>query len=355
MRKEFDRRFPDEGGPLGFLGVRKHLRHAENHTGNILKNSEIAHQINTDAYLCLEYLLAQSNVLGNLTRNTSAYDDEFPLYHITGGPGYNPHRIIDEVGIDLFEDFIVSRWRVPVSAFVEEYGWKNFNLQQDGRLSQPKRTVIYDSLDDTSGIAKSSRDKCFRTQSTGMIVLDENGQFIVGGIANLVDGTILIISGDRPYHLKFDHGSGKLEEIESRIDGLASGSKFQKISLAINDSRRAEFSGSRFASEVPYKFDYLTFGGFGVLKLLENKVNIMSDMWKGQEWYEAYIWAMLALKTGLNVSLFDMKGKPVSITDVLESGKRNNSVRFKVVISNISQIDHEGAVFLLSEKQVKQD
>lgn len=133
-----------------------------------------------------------------------------------------------------------------------------------------------------------------------MIVADESGQFLAGGLVNLRGPEMIVVD--------------QLSQLATKFDWKKQLHK-KRLKIAILPRRLAELTSIQQES-FRENFNHLdTFGGFALLNLLEGKADAMIDPVKGQPWYEAVIWGMLAERLGLIVT--DVLGQKINFSDIL--------------------------------------
>ena len=208
---------------------------------------------------------------------------------VTGGPTDNAHRAIDSLAAHAFL-FALNRSRLRDTLA--------FRIEEDHEFRVLKAgtqhvIAILDPLDETSKIEKG-----MRYQTTGIAIYSLDGDLVAGGIASLVDQTILFYTKAGLRLSDFDEETKQLTRKDITLDrkrGLQD-IRYSMLSKRLTDR---EFPPTQYFLDHPPIID--TFGGMGVLQILSGELDATIDPWKGQPPYEAYIWSPLAEKSGLIV------------------------------------------------------
>lgn len=214
-----------------------------------------------------------------------------PLYKDTGGPATNPHRVIDNIGRDIFYKLQENMPLLPGKVYIEEnHQWLNYI---DTEFKEAALAVNIDTLDGTSNIEIGHRDQA----SAIMITNLKLNRFLGGSIVSLVDDALITIEPDNVRLFKLRESYNKAHPV------IIPPLQHDKMSLAT--------LGRHLTSVVPFPFnknpytpDLLTFGGYGLIKVATGQISTMFDA-TGQVWYEADMWGLMAEKLGLQVSDFE--------------------------------------------------
>lgn len=275
---------------------------------------------------CLWFCLAQAKILRPILREPSLLLNS-SLIQETGGPEYNPTRQIDTIGGDLIieisrhQDFLFN---YPLDIFIEERGWQRLNQENEGS----PLIIIVDPLDGTEAIKDG-----FRDQAIGIGIFTEEGAFLAGGICSLVDNEMLLIEENNIRVLSFDERGNRLLEVSKPE---ISKRELDKARIATLTRRMGEemlatplFAG-RFFPDLP------TFGGYGVLSMIRGQIEVMLDPFKGQPFYEACLWGVLAEKAGMVVT--DLEGEKIDFPSVLKNARGGKGERVKIIISSCKEL-----------------
>lgn len=260
-----------------------------------------------------QFLISTARLLRPILRdpNLSAHLDTA----IGNGPEYNPYK-----RIDLIPGIVAKKiWRNNPNQkhpqlFIEEDGFiESGNFQMD-------RTVIVDPLDGSSSIGTGLKD-----QVSGTVVCDGQGNFLVGGIASLVDNTLMIVENNKPpITLNYNELRGTIDEIHIVPTPIHDPPRYQTLPRRLNTLSPDFFRKFGYPS-LP------TFGGYGVMMLVLGKQDFMIDP-KGQPVNEAAIWYNVAQAYGCVVAYPD--GSTINLPPLVQMSvhDRNMDSRIPVVI-----------------------
>lgn len=240
---------------------------------------------------------------------------------MAGGDSYNPHFQIDLLPGALAE----STWRhTPfqnyTTLFLEEKGFIALGNKRK------QRYVIADPIDCTSSIGTGLRD-----QTSGAVVCNERGEFMAGGIASLVDNTILFIEdGQNPKLLNVNEQRGTISEFLVPQKTIHEPLRYQTL------PRRFETMPREFVEQ--YRYPSLpTIGGWAVLQLVFGTQDFIIDL-KGQPMKEGANWYNVAREYGFPVTYPD--GKPIDLPPLVLAAVRKHDMNKRVpaVISRTAEI-----------------
>ena len=244
---------------------------------------------------CLWYALAQSAILRPLLSSPEALKKS-GLTKGDWGSDYNPSLNIDIIG-GLIASHIFSSRPGPTSLFVEENKrWDKYGSRDLGE----RWIVMVDPLDETSGIKND-----MKTQTTGMLVTDTNGEFLAGAVSSLVDNTILLVEKDGAVLINFDMKRQKVTTEKITRSNKKSLADFRVATLGRRFTKSEQPLNKTQFSKNKQEPDLDSFGGYGLLSMIKNGhygyIDAMIDPLMGQPWYEAVIWGYIAREMGLSV------------------------------------------------------
>lgn len=299
------------------------LNNTEQAAGRIAKTAE--------GKFALLFALTAQELLGGIMN--SEHLRPYFLQKISGGPEDNPYRMIDIVGGNLTESVLertISSGATGI--FVEE--WNEWRLYGNGSLT---RYIIIDPVDGTSTIGKQ------KDQATGILVADAKGKLLAAAVASLNDTPVLFLEKvsekNQIYFLSRIPGSKPVEISKIQI---TSGPANLPMRIAILDRRlddqRLARLGQEFASGKLEK--YSTFGGAGLLDLLQGKLDAMIDPYYGQPLREP--WGFIAQNIP-NLIVTDLDNLEVNYQKyLLDSllGRKNLALerRVPVIISRTQDV-----------------
>lgn len=215
--------------------------------------------------------------------------DTTNLHNITGGPEDNAHRGIDGLAAEAFLIALKqSRLQDKMAFRIEEE--HKFRMLEVGT---EYFIALLDPLDETSKIEKG-----IKHQTTGNTIFNSDGELVAGGIASLVDQTILFYTKAGLKLYAFDEQTKQLTQKDISLD-IKRGPDDIHYSMLAKRLTDIEFPPTQYFLDHRPALD--TFGGIGVLNILSGELDATIDPFKGQPPYEAYIWAPLAEKAGLVV------------------------------------------------------
>lgn len=271
--------------------------------------------------LCLTYCLASASVLRPVLADARLH--ESPLLMEIGGPRENRSLAIDKISTDLVRQ-ILRNPQYPfqsVDIYIEEVGeWASYRSVESSMTQVLPWLMLVDPLDETSAIGKG-----LKVQSTGIMVANNNGSILAGGIASLVDNTVLIVERrDLKARINFSDRENFLQPLPLRVaTERLEGTPLRVATLA----RRIEgLSQTPLFQKKPY-VELPTFGGYAVLALLHGTADALIDPVRGQPWHEACIWGPIAELAGLVVT--DPQGKPIDFARIMQIS-RTSAVMNKV-------------------------
>lgn len=240
---------------------------------------------------------------------------------MAGGDSYNPHFQIDLLPGKLAE----STWRhTPfhrrTTLYLEERGFMALGKKRD------KRYVIADPIDGTSSIGIGLRD-----QTSGAVVCNQQGEFMAGGIASLVENTVLFVEAfQNPMLLNFDENRGTVSKFSVPPAPMHMPLRYQTL------TRRLEIMPREFVDLHRYP-SLPTIGGWAVMQLALGTQDCIIDL-KGQPMKEAANWYNIAREFGYPVTYPD--GKPIDLPPLVLASvrKHNMDKRVPAVISRTAEI-----------------
>lgn len=270
----------------------------------------------------LTFLLATGSLLKaagvNLDRNI-------------GGRGDNPEKEIDLVGGEiadhLIREFISQSFDYAgTEMYIEERKkWEVFPKSITALAGKNARLILIDPCDETSSP---------NYRSVGVSIFDKDGKFISGGVAGVRDEIAVFIEGERVNFVGFEGGKNSLKDPLSlkAAPGVPS-----SLGVATLQRRMEGEEAWKLLDRVSPNGLVLTqtFGGFGLIKMLKGEIDLMIDASKGQPWYEAGQWGVLAERLGFSVE-YDL-GRIPNAAHILT---KKTPERIPVVISRNSHI-HE--------------
>lgn len=258
-------------------------------TRNETEHSEITHS--PEGKFVFTYLLAAQRLLTPALNDMAIANAD--LLEPTGGPEYNPHRSIDEIGTTVARQLAVQTTDIPKFWIHSEESaqWEPTHPSND-LLKDGKRFAVIDPLDMTHSITKGDR-----IQTTGIAIFDKNGAMIAAGLASLVDDGIILVE-----HTDHDH------IYTNATTPIVSHSEEDKRPIRVATLTRRMY-GLRnlpiFAQKDTADWVLDCTSGFAVLELLRGNIDTMLDPIKGNPWYEISIWGTIAQKLGMQVSDWD--------------------------------------------------
>lgn len=272
--------------------------------------------------LALSFVLSQAQALrpayGSELLNTDS-----PLYSDMGGDDFNPHRVIDTVGGELIK-LIAGRLNFPVRLHVEEdHKWLSVNDDQEG----DPIFMLVDPIDGTNSK---------RMQTTGIIIADKNFRLLAGAVASLVDPRVALFEKGRVKIWNFDHQS--LTCIKHKLTQEKK-DKPPFLRLATLPRRMEKLSATRLFQTIGGP-SLMSVGGYGLLEMLDGKIDAMVDSLKGQKWEEACIWQNLLQFIGMPVTYPD--GTKIDFPVILRQAFTDNiAPRTKVIASTNASIHQQ--------------
>jgi len=259
------------------------------HARAILRLGELP--LSPEGSTCLTYALAASELLRPLIDNRHTTPS---LLTQTGGPEYNPHLAIDEIGGDLVRMLLTEQSAVtPVKLFVEETPVWQFI--PDHPLYVGKHLVMVDPVDETSALtAEPPR----AVQSTSIVITRPDGSFEAAAIASLVDQRIIMTEGNYTTYLFYDHNTKRLQMEYPIQQPWRTESKTLRVAVLPRRLEAIKELSLFHDPEISINIQP-TFGGFALLDMLfpiGAPTDVMVDITKGQPWYE--LWGYVANQAG---------------------------------------------------------
>lgn len=301
--------------------------------------------------LCLWYALSQAKIMRPLLEDTDALEEKGLLTPI-GGPSDNPHKPIDYIGADIAKSmlpYFLNVFGSSAHVHIEEENWKSFKRSKktDTIINDPFYIVV-DPLDETSQIGVN------KYQTTGMIVANSEGTPVAGVIASLNGEDILLVSSrgsEKPPHVSHFSYDAQNNSLTPKQIIEKSKSAVERLRIATLQKRLKDPNDRRLAET--HLFDspnehIPTFGGFGVLEILNGNLDAMVDPFKGQPWYEAVVWGAIAQMAGLKVT--DASGNDLNYAQIIHKSREpvdNDVLRVPIIISKDANI-HEIVKTLVS-------
>lgn len=236
----------------------------------------------------LDFLLTT----GNLLKSSGS-----GLDHKIGGVAENPHRAVDLVGGEIADQFVKELLKenfdyAGTEMYIEERAdWEAFPKGAIPLSGKSARMILIDPCDETSS-------PWYR--SVGISIFDKEGNFLAGGVASLQDEVAVFIEGDRVDFVGFDGHKNSLKNPYEKISspGLPEHLKIATLQRRLDNEKAWEI----FREFSPKGLSLIqTFGGYGLVRMLMSEVDLMIDVTKGQPWYEAAQWGVLAEKLGFSV------------------------------------------------------
>lgn len=264
--------------------------------------------------LALSFVLSQAQALRPVYGSESLNADS-PLYTDMGGDDFNPHRAIDTVGGELIK-IIAGMLNFPVRLHVEEdHKWLSVNDDKEG----DPIFMLVDPIDGTNSKGM---------QTTGIIIADKNFRLLAGAVASLVDSRVALFENGKVRMWDFDHESLTLKEHQPKQERK---DKPPFLRLATLPRRMEKLSGTRLFQTIGGS-SLMTIGGYGLLEMLDGKVDAMVDPLKGQKWEEVCIWQNLLQFIGMPVTYPD--GTKIDFPVILRQAFfENKAPRTKVIAS----------------------
>jgi hypothetical protein len=264
--------------------------------------------------------LAAHRILHPLINKPLLYSS--PLFRDTGGPLNNRHRVIDLIGQQLFEKLLRQHPLPSGDVYIEEnHTW----LKYTGLLDPVNSSISVniDTLDGTSNLETGHRD-----QATAIMITDLKRDRLLGAaIVNLVGDTLVTYEPGVVRY--FDIPSGCREVYPVKVEPC----RRERMVLATLGRHLPEIVPFSLFSKNPYSPDLSTFGGYGLLEVAVGRLTNMFD-YRGQIWYEAVMWGLMAQHLGLPVTDFD--NHPIDWYQLLRDSKSpgHESDRQQIVISH---------------------
>ncbi len=243
---------------------------------------------NSISTLCLWYAITQAQALRSIYENPLFNEKSLLNADIGGGEPSNPHREIDKVGGELI-NLIAGMLNFPVQLHVEEdHKWLSVN---DGKGDDP----IFMLVDPIDGTNSKGR------QTTGIIIADKNFRLLAGAVASLVDPRVALFENGKVRMWDFDHESLTLKEHQPKQERK---DKPPFLRLATLSGRLEKLSATRLFQTMG-RPSLLSVGGYGLLEMLDGKIDAILDPFKGQKWEEVCIWQNLLKSIGMPVTYPD--------------------------------------------------
>lgn len=245
---------------------------------------------------------------------------------VPGGEAYNPYYLVDFLPDAIARQIWETSPMSPhTSLHMEEIGLVNLGNRRKDRV------VYTDGMDGSKNIDQGMRDQVF-----GMVVCNQRGEFITGGIASLVHNSIMFIeSGETPYLLNYDESRSSLRTaiISPKISYQNRQLRYMTLRRRVNNLESTIFF------EKHHYPNLTTLGGYAVLMLAEGREDVIVDT-KGQLPYEAIIWFNMAREYGFIVTYPD--GKPIDLPRIAIQYIRNHDMgRVPVVICRTAEIKQQ--------------
>lgn len=280
----------------------------------------------------LTYLFATRNLL-----RPTLIDPAMPnsdMMRPIGGYAYNPERTIDKVGTTVAMYLAEQTADIPHLFIRTEEGiqWERVG-NNEKPVNEGERFAIIDPLDESSGITSGHR-----VQSTGIAIYDRNGKLITLGIISLVDDSMMFAEYADDELRIYPHTSEKPPEDPN-----------QPIRVATLTRRMHALKNLPLFTTEHATWSMPSIGGYAVLSMLKNEVDVILDPLKGNPWIEYCLWGPAAEEFGFTVS--DPKGNPIDRAAIVRSAIEKNSSnaeRIPFIISRTPEI-HRRVLSLLAK------
>lgn len=268
----------------------------------------------------LAYGLSVAQLTRPLLRHPKLLESE--LLQVIGDESYNPHLVIDRINRDLLLRLLPNFGFQHLDLFVEEMGdWMHLDQIPHSQTDRPPLTLVVDPIDGTSDIKKG-----LKTQASGIILLGESGEQVVGSVVSLTNHKVLVFEGDQVQLFLYDEKSQRLSVILPKPERFIQSSYNPRI--AILERRLIALEGSQFYTLFRDAVTLPTFGGHAFLALIDGEINSMADPVKGQPWYEAVLWASAAKASQMQATLPD--GGNLDIGELIRQSKAVGGLKTRV-------------------------
>lgn len=264
------------------------------------ESGRIAQQSLPDAIpasrFALRLAIGQALLLGRILGGNGAVDAS--LTHAVRGKPENPSVTLDYIAGKL-AGTIAGAAHVPLALRVEEKGdFEHFGVEKTKR---PLYLAIHDPIDESKNIG------LVRSQSTGVVVTNMDGEPVAIAVASLVDPRVVFWDGNGPRFFRLDvtNYTGHLRPDENRLNHTWKNGGRLRIGIL---KRRIDQDPSLTQlpifqrTDVDWVYDM---SGYELLNLVDPLpegpvTHALIDPKKGQPWFELpYPW--LAYKLGYPV------------------------------------------------------
>lgn len=284
-----------------------------------------------EAKFCADIAFRQAQQLRPLLMPKNRIENLNCLDEISGSAD-NPCLTIDYIGHQSLDDAIIDGQPTNTS-------WLYIEELKSGKIPYPfissNRMGIFDPIDETSDI---KRDKF--TQTSGILIADRELDFYSAAVVSLVDNRILLLSRRSALFMHYDENNDLIAPWMPHPGNIK---KHSQLRIAILEKRIPEILANTHLSINVKEITFIkTFGGFGLLELVDGKIDAMIDPVKGQPWYEAVLWGWCAERLGLVVT--DPKGNHIDFLKILNFAKSTdgaNVPRVPIVISRNHELHNQ--------------
>lgn len=279
----------------------------------------------------LTYLLAAQRVISPALTDITLTNTD--LLTPTGGPEYNPHRSIDEIGGEIARKLAEQTRDIPKFwIHLEESGkWErahpNGDMPKDG-----ERFAVIDPLDMTHSLTKGEA-----LQTTGIALFDKSGKPIAVGVASLVDPSFAFV------------------EIPSGITVTAAQLPPAReipihtpIAIGALTRRMYDIKSLPLFTDNQGERTVNCSSGYAILQMQKGDLDTIVDPIKGTPWYELAIWGTAAEVLGYRMS--DKDGNPIDLSATMRrviDHLEDDTYRIPFVISRTPDI-HDKVLSLLT-------
>lgn len=281
----------------------------------------------------LTYLLAAQRLLTPALHDMTQLNID--LLQPIGGPEYNPHRSIDDIGAAVAKNLVDTTTTIPNFWLhtEESASWERASTTGDD-FEHGETFAVIDPLDMTHSITKSER-----TQTTGIVIFDRDGNMKAVGLASVVDDGFIFIERGK----ENDHVFASPPQIENPQLSDTEPIHIATLTRRMYDLRSLPIFTSGIGERV---LDSTS--GFAVLSLHNGTVDTILDPVKGNPWYETIIWGTIADELGMPIT--DRHNVPLDLGAMMRrviQKHEDDQYRIPFVISRTPEI-HQKVLTLLT-------